>query len=179
MKKLLLAVAVISLSTASVKAQDDMKIKTSSSNSSATMGAATFSIAGNIGTGTKKGYTTTYGGDIEGEFGVANSLRATVSAGYQDFHTPDYRFNNVTYDDISYIPVLVGTKVALGKGLYVHPQLGYSFLTRKISGSNQNNGEFTYAASLGHGFGKNFDVAVKYLSIDVVNSVLLRLAYNF
>ncbi len=179
MKKLLLAVAVISLSTVSVKAQDDMKMKTSSSNSSDKMGAATFSIAGNIGTGTKKGYTTTYGGDIEGEFGVANSLRLTVSAGYQDFHSPNYVISGVTYDDISFIPVLVGTKVALGKGLYVHPQIGYSFLTRKVKGPNENNGDFTYAGSLGHGFGKNFDIAVKYLSIKKVNAVLLRLAYNF
>jgi hypothetical protein len=177
MKKLLFAISFLTLATTSAIAQDMTTGSTSSSSTK--MGAATFSIAGNIGTGTKKGYTTSYGGDIEGEFGLGNSFRATASAGYQNFHTSNYTINNVVYDDISYIPVLAGTKIALGKGLYVHPQLGYSFLTRKISGSNQNNGEFTYAASLGHGFGKNFDVAVKYLSVDVVNAVLLRLAYNF
>ncbi|MEJ7673348.1 MAG: hypothetical protein WKF59_11695 [Chitinophagaceae bacterium] len=39
-------------------------------------------------------------------------------------------------DHISFIPVLAGAKVAFGKGFYGHGQLGYSFLTTKVSGSN-------------------------------------------
>ncbi|MGI8583181.1 MAG: hypothetical protein ACR2KX_13345 [Chitinophagaceae bacterium] len=162
MKKLLFAVAIITISTASVNAQDnEMK-----SN------GTTFSIAANIGTGTKTNYSTSYGADVQAEFPATTGLKITGSAGYQKFHVK-------VGNDLSVIPLLAGAKFALGKGLYGHPQLGYSFLTEKNPAPNSNNGEFSYAASIGYGFGKNLDLSLKYLSVDVVNAVLLRLAYNF
>lgn len=162
MKKLLFAVAIITISAASVNAQDnEMK-----SN------GTTFSIAANIGTGTKTNYSTSYGADVQAEFPATTGLKITGSAGYQKFHKK-------VGDDLSVFPLLAGAKFALGKGLYGHPQLGYSFLKVKNPAPNSNNGEFSYAASIGYGFGKNLDLSVKYLSVDIVNAVLLRLAYNF
>lgn len=171
MKKLLLSVAVFTITAASVNAQET-KMKTR------TTGGTTFSIAGNVGTGLGKDYHITYGGDIQAEFPATTELKITASAGYQDFHH-NYRINNVNYDDISFVPVLAGLKFGLGKGFYGHPQIGYSFLTRKVPGSNQNNGDFSYAGSVGYGFGKNWDLAVKYLSIKKANALVARIAYNF
>ena len=132
----------------------------------------TFSIGANVGTGTKKNMSTSYGADAQVEIPAGDIFRITGSAGYQNYGVK-------VGEDVSFIPVLAGGKFNFGKGIYGHAQLGYSFLTNKIAGSNQNNGEFTWAGSVGYGFGKNFDVAVKYLSVDVANAVLLRLAYTF
>jgi len=167
MKKLFLAVTAFTITAVSANAQETDVVPS----------GTTFSVAGNIGTGTKKGYTTSYGADLQAEFPATTGLKITASAGYQNFHRKDG--NNIDLGDYSVIPLLAGVKFALGKGLYGHPQLGYSFLTNKVSGSNQNNGNFSYAGSIGYGFGKNLDLSLKYLSVDFVNAVLLRLAYNF
>jgi hypothetical protein len=156
MKKVLLITAVI-FSVSSLKAQQ---------------GKTVFGIGGNVGTGTKTNLSTSYGFDVQAEFPASTGLKITASAGYQNFGVK-------VGEDVSFVPLLAGTKIAFGKGLYGHPQIGYSFLTNKVAGSNQNNGEFSYGASLGYGFGKNFDVAVKYLSVDAANAVLLRLGYTF
>ncbi len=170
MKKLFLAVAVISISTASVNAQEKEMHK----------GGTTFSIAGNVGFGTTQNYKLSAGGDIQAEFPATTGLKITVSGGYQNFA---YEFPNFSGGVIkghnSFIPVLAGAKVAFGKGLYGHGQLGFSFLTKKNSAPNSNNGDFTFAPSLGYGFGKNLDLSVKYLSVSKLNALLARLAYNF
>ncbi len=168
MKKLLLAVAAITIFAASVNAQDKMKP------------GLKFSIAGNVGSGTAQYYKLSAGADIQADLNVTTGLDLTGSVGYQNFaYEIPIGATTVIKDHISFIPILLGAKVPFGKGLYGHGQLGYSFLTTKVSGSNQNNGEFSFAPSLGYGFGKNFDLAVKYLSIDKINAVLARLAYNF
>ncbi|TDH28898.1 hypothetical protein EXU57_02160 [Segetibacter sp. 3557_3] len=162
MKKVVLLTA-LAFSAVALKAQD-MGVKTK--------GKTTFGIGANVGTGTKTNLSTSYGVDGQVEIPAGTGFKVTGSAGYQNFGVK-------VGEDVSFIPVLAGGKIAIGKGLYGHPQVGYSFLTNKVAGSNQNNGEFTYAASVGYGFAKNFDASVKYLSVDAANAVLLRLAYNF
>ncbi len=162
MKKLFLAVTAFTITAVSANAQETDVVPS----------GTTFSIAANIGTGTKTNYSTSYGADVQAEFPATTGLKITGSAGYQKFHKK-------VGDDLSVFPLLAGAKFSLGKGLYGHPQLGYSFLKVKNPAPNSNNGEFSYAASIGYGFGKNLDLSVKYLSVDIVNAVLLRLAYNF
>lgn len=169
MKKLLLAVSAIIISAASVNAQGKTK----------------FSIGGNVGSGSGSGNVGTAaklklsaGGDIQGDMNVTTGLDLTGSVGYQNF-AKETIVGTVIKTHESYIPVLVGAKVPFGKGLYGHGQLGYAFLTKKNPAPNSNNGDFAFAPSLGYGFGKNWDIAVKYLSIDKANAVLARLAYNF
>ncbi len=147
-------------------------------------GGPIFSIAGNVGSGsgsrTSRDYKLSAGGDIQAEFPATTGLKITASAGYQNFAFELPATGGNTFKDhISFIPVLAGAKVAFGKGLYGHGQLGYSFLTTKSSAPNSDNGDFTFAPSLGYGFGKNLDLSVKYLSIDKINAVLARLGYNF
>ncbi len=171
MKKLLLVITAFTITAVSANAQETDVVPN----------GTTFSIAGNVGSGTASGYKLSAGGDLQAEFPATTGLKITASAGYQNFA---YEFtagnpSRLIKDHISFIPVLAGAKFSLGKGLYGHGQLGYSFLTTKVSGSNQNNGDFTFAPSIGYGFGKNFDLSAKYLSIDKINAVLARLAYNF
>ena len=175
MKKLLLAVALIGSSTAAVVAQET-EMKTTNT---------TFSIAGNVGSGRGGGnnnqdFKLSAGGDIQAEFPATTGLKITASAGYQNFaYEQRLSGGGISKDHISFIPVLAGAKVAFGKGLYGHGQLGYSFLTTKNSAPDSDNGNFTFAPSLGYGFGKNLDISAKYLSINKINAVLARLAYNF
>ncbi|HEV8079458.1 MAG TPA: hypothetical protein VGP43_02010 [Chitinophagaceae bacterium] len=168
MKKLLLAVAAITIFAASVNAQGPGKP------------GLKFSIAGNVGSGTTQYYKLSAGADIQAGLNVTTGLDLTGSVGYQNF-AYEIPISSTAFrkDHISFIPVLLGAKVPFGKGLYGHGQLGYAFLTKKNPAPNSNNGDFAFAPSLGYGFGKNWDLAVKYLSIDKVNAILARLAYNF
>ncbi len=175
MKKLFLAVTAFTLTAVSANAQETDVVPN----------GTTFSIAGNVGSGRGGGnnnqdYKLSAGGDIQAEFPATTGLKITASAGYQNFAYEERLTGGGTRKDhISFIPVLAGAKVAFGKGLYGHGQLGYSFLTVKNSAPNSDNGNFTFAPSLGYGFGKNLDISAKYLSINKINAVLARLAYNF
>lgn len=169
MKKLLLAVAAITISAASVNAQEKEMHK----------GGTTFSIAGNVGFGTTQNYKLSAGGDIQAEFPATTGLKITTSAGYQNFA---YEIPNIIGGVIkghsSFIPLLAGVKFHLGSGLYGHGQLGYSISTVK-----GGTGAFTYAPSIGYGFGKNLDLAVKYFGLSrsgsTIGAIVARLAYNF
>ncbi len=163
MKKLLFAVAIITMSAASVNAQE----KTMTSN------GTTFSIAGNIGTGTKKGFKTTYGADVQVDIPATTGLKITASAGYQHFK---YKYDfgapiGTVETDFSFIPLLAGAKFNLGPKFYGHAQLGYSISTVKGGG-----GDFSYAPSIGYWLSHNLDIALKYFSIGDLNAILLRLA---
>jgi len=157
MKNLILAMALIAASTASVQAQ-----KTTG-----------FSIAGNIGIPTTTGLTFAYGGDLQGDFGVATGLKITVSGGYEDYSVKGgYTISGV-------IPLLAGVKFNLGTDkFYGHAQLGYGISTAKGGG-----GAFAYAPSIGYNFSRNFDGSVKYLAFSksgaTTGSINLRLAYDF
>ncbi|MEJ7823640.1 MAG: hypothetical protein WKF85_15050 [Chitinophagaceae bacterium] len=163
MKKLLLAVALIGSSTAAVVAQEtEMK----SSNT-------TFSIAGNVGSGTSRDYKLAAGADIQLDIPIGSTLKFTASAGYENMA---YDING-SKDHSGYIPLLGGLKFGIGKGLYAHGQVGYAFNTTNNPGSD-NDGNFAYAPSIGYGFGKNFDLAAKYISFGP-KAIVARLAYNF
>ena len=156
MKKLLLAFAVIVIA-ANVNAQTD------------------FEIAGNIGTGTKKGYTTTYGADLQVGFPATTGLKITGSAGYQNIHFKmDFGAPIGTVkDDFSFIPLMAGALFNLGSKFRGHAQLGYAFSTQDGGG-----GHFSYAPTLIYLLTSSLNLGLKYLSIDEYNAVMLRLAYN-
>lgn len=161
MKKLLLAVAAITISAASVNAQDKEMKK----------GETTFSIAGNIGHATTPTYfNLVAGGDIQVDIPATTGLKITVSGGYESF---SWKIGT-SKGHSSYIPLLAGAKFNLSTNLYGHAQLGYSIFTGRGGG-----GQFTYAPSLGYMFSKNFDASVKYLGLNHVGGIVARLAYNF
>jgi hypothetical protein len=158
MKKLFLASAIL-FSVASVNAQDTKTTTT-------TGGGTSFQIAGNVGTGTKTGLKTTFGGDVQVDIPVGTGLKITGSAGYQNQR---FDLGSGFTGHFSFIPILVGAKVPFGK-MYAHGQLGYAINTSKGAG-----GHFSYAPSLGVLLSM-VDLSLKYLSISDVNSVMLRAA---
>ena len=161
MKKLLLAVAAITITAATVNAQ------------------TAFSIAGNAGSGTTSGYKLAAGGDIQVDIPAGSGLKITGSAGYQNFAfevaVPGY---GTVKGHSSFIPVLAGAKFNLTSSLYGHAQLGYS-----ISTTSGGGGAFTYAPSLGYMISKNLDVAAKYMGLSsngaTLAAIVARLAYTF
>lgn len=131
------------------------------------------SIAANIGAPTTTGLSLSYGADVQADFGVAEALAITASAGYQTFSIKGGgSFKGV-------IPLLGGAKFTFGESnAYGHAQLGYAISTAKNGG-----GAFAYAPSVGYYFSPNFDGSIKYLAWSknefTTGSVNIRLAYNF
>jgi hypothetical protein len=159
MKKLLLAVAAITITAATVNAQ------------------TAFSIAGNVGGGTTSGYKLVAGGDIQVDIPAGSGLKITGSAGYENF-AYEVKVGTTTFKGhSSFIPILAGAKFNLSSSLYGHAQLGYS-----ISTVNGGGGAFTYAPSLGYMISKSLDVSAKYIGLSnngTLSAIVARLAYTF
>ena len=162
MKKLLLAVAAIIITAASVNAQ----------------GKTAFSLAGNIGVGTAQYYKLVAGGDLQADFPATTGLKITASAGYENFSYKVPVGNRIVSGHSSFIPLLAGAKFNLSPKAYGHAQLGYSVST--LSGAK---GAFTYAPSIGYMISQNFDLSIKYLGLSfsggTIGGVVARLAYDF
>jgi hypothetical protein len=163
MKKLLLAVTAFIVTAVSVNAQETDVVPR----------GTTFSIAGNVGSGTSTDYKLAAGADIQLDIPMGSTLKFTASAGYENMA---YDFNG-SKGHSGYIPLLAGLKLGLGKGLYGHGQIGYAFNTTNNPGSD-DDGNFAWAPSIGYGFGKNFDISAKYISFGPT-AIVARLAYNF
>jgi hypothetical protein len=161
MKKLILAIAVIVMSTIAANAQKGMSDK-----------KTVVSIAGNIGLPTSTGYSFAAGGDIQADFGVAESIKITLSGGYEDYSIKSSYGGGSGY----FIPVLGGVKFPFSDKFYAHAQLGYGF-------AKGGGGAFSYAPSLGYSVSENFDLSLKYLAFSksgsTLGSVNLRVAYDF
>lgn len=160
MKKLILIMTAVTLTTLSALAQDSKPVA--------------LSIAGNIGIPTTSGLSLAYGADLQADFAVAPTTKITASIGYEGYSWKGGGGNS------GLVPLLAGAKFFFGEGnkIYGHAQIGYSFSTETGGG-----GAFAYAPSLGYYVNPNFDIALKYLAASkngyTTGSVNLRLAYNF
>lgn len=161
MKKLILMFAVIAVTAISANAQKSMSSK-----------GTVISIAGNIGLPTSTGYSFAAGGDIQADFGIAESIKITLSGGYEDYSVKSSYGGGSAY----FIPVLGGVKFPFSDKFYGHAQLGYGF-------AKGGGGAFSYAPSLGYNVSENFDLSLKYLAFSksgsTLGSINLRLAYDF
>lgn len=161
MKRLILAMAVIAISTATVQAQDDMASK-----------KVVVSIAANVGIPTSTGYSFAVGGDLQADFAATEGLKITVSGGYENYSVKSSFGGGSGY----FIPLLAGAKFPFSEKFYGHAQLGYGF-------AQGGGGAFGYAPSIGYYLSPNFDASLKYLAFSkngfTLGSINLRLAYNF
>ena len=170
MKKLILAIAVIAISTATVQAQDKMSTKN-----------IVISISANAGIPTTTGYTFAFGGDLQADFAITKNLKITISAGFDRYTFNNY-FGGSNYNDYEYwLPLLAGAKFSLGKNAYVHTQVGYGFDFYGLAESG--NGAFAYAPGVGYYFSSKLDASIKYLAFTgsgfTTNQIGVRLAYSF
>jgi hypothetical protein len=161
MKKLIFSIALTTISIFVVKAQDNGGDK-----------PVTVSIAANIGLPTSTGYSFAVGGDIQGDFGVSEGIKVTVSGGYENYSFKSSFGGGSAY----FIPLLAGVKFPFADKFYGHAQLGYGF-------AQGGGGAFGYAPSVGYNVSENFDLSLKYLAFSknsfTLGSINLRLAYDF
>ena len=175
MKKLLLAVAVITISAATVNAQ-----KSSMANST------NFSIGleGSVPSGTfhSLGYNFGIGGSAQVDHKISSDAAITFYAGYINYSnkssTPKYHF--------SVIPVLGGVKYWFSPKVYGSAQLGAAFNSAKVSNSNSaaaTSTGFAYSPGIGFNITNGLDLLVKYFGNSVsggtFSSFGARLAYTF
>jgi hypothetical protein len=157
MKKLILAMAVIAISTATVQAQKKTAL----------------SIAVNAGIPTTTGLSFAVGGDLQADFAATEGLKITLSGGYENYSAKS-SFGGGSF---GLIPLLAGAKFNLGSDkVYGHAQLGYGVATEG------GGGGFMYAPSIGYYFSPNFDGSIKYLGFSnhgSIGEIGVRLAYNF
>ncbi|KAA9041136.1 hypothetical protein FW778_03610 [Ginsengibacter hankyongi] len=166
MKKTILAVAVLTISIASVKAQDDKSSKKTG-----------ISIAVNAGIpiSSPSVYSFAFGADLQADFAATEGLKITASGGYENYSIK----SSFGGGRSGFIPLLAGAKFNLGSDkVYGHAQLGYAFSTESGGG-----GAFAYAPSIGYYFSPNFDGSIKYLAFSknstTIGEIGVRLAYNF
>jgi hypothetical protein len=165
MKKVILCMAVLAMGALKVSAQKE----------SAEVGSFKFGIGLNAGlpVGDIKPFSSfAVGGDLQGEYTVAESLGLTASAGYLTYTGKDG--NGST----PFVPILVGGKYHFSEKVFGHAQLGVSISTEKGVGSF-----FTYAPSIGYDVSDNFSVALKYQAASKnsfsASFLGLRAAYSF
>lgn len=161
MKKLIMAIAVIAISTATLQAQDKPAPKNT-----------VVSIAANVGIPTSSIYSFVAGADIQADFGASENLKVTLSAGYENYSIKSGLGGGSGY----FIPLLGGVKFPFSDKFYGHAQLGYGF-------AKGGGGAFGYAPSIGYNFSPNFDASLKYLAFSkngfTTGSINLRVAYDF
>ncbi|MEP6584818.1 MAG: outer membrane beta-barrel protein [Ginsengibacter sp.] len=172
MKKLLLAIAVIAISTMTTQAQDN------------SLKELRFSIGVEpslpIGDFNDAGYNFGIGGSVQGEYKVADDFGLTLNAGYINYSAKDITVGGVNYNGGSFgiVPVLAGFKYYFSPKVYGHGQLGIGIGTSKGASS-----EFAYSPGIGFMLSRNFDILLKYLAYSAnggtLGSIGARVAYNF
>jgi hypothetical protein len=165
MKKIILAFAVIIISTLTIKAQENPTKKMLLS-----IGVEVGLPVGTAGIGSV--YSFAIGGSLQGEYKVSPGFGLTLKAGYLDYLLKGGGKGS------GFIPVLAGFRYHFTPQVYGAGQLGISFSTLSGGGSG-----LTYSPGIGFQLSQHADVLVRYEA--TYNSGLtignfgIRLAYNF
>ena len=164
MKKVILGIAIIAISTATSKAQGI------TGNTVFSIGLEAGLPVGTSGIGDI--YSFAIGGSLQVEHYVAPDFGLTLKAGYLDYLAKGGGGGN------GLIPILAGFRYHFNPRVYGSAQLGISLATESGGGS-----AFTYAPGVGFQVSRNFDILVRY-EATAKNSVTIgnigaRFAYNF
>lgn len=123
------------------------------------------------------------GGSVQGEYAAAETVGATLSAGFMTFPGKDLGGLKVS---TRFIPVLAGAKVYFAEKFFFHGQLGITFASSKVTSDGESESGstsgFTYAPGFGVKASENFDVELKYQAFSKSGTLGffgLRAAYNF
>ncbi|MBL0356591.1 MAG: outer membrane beta-barrel protein [Chitinophagaceae bacterium] len=129
-------------------------------------------------------FNTGFGGWIKFLFAVGKSGYVSFSSGYTSFTAKGSGSQESA--SISVLPILLGYRHALVKGLYVEPQAGYGSYRAKYTLNGQSasgsQGAFTYAIGIGYEVSDiDFGLRFQNGSIESVNygNVAFRIGYNF
>jgi hypothetical protein len=170
MKKLFLALAIITLGATTLKAQK------SSTPIIWSVGAEASLPIGNF----QDVYSFGIGATVQGEYKAADELGLTLNTGYINYFGKSITFGGVSIDanDFGMIPLLAGVKYHFSPQLYAQGQLGAAFSTTSGGGTS-----FAYTPGVGFTLSRNVDLLVKYLGLsqnnETLHSIGARLAINF
>jgi hypothetical protein len=164
MKKLILAMVIISIPIAVIQAQSVTKKTIFSIGIEAGVPVGTAGI--------NDIYSFAIGGSLQGEYLVSPDFGLTLKAGYLNYLGK----NGIKGDGL--IPILAGFRYHFTPKVYGSAQLGISLSTVSGGGS-----AFTYAPGIGFQLSKNVDVLARYEAAAnngvTVGNIGVRLAYSF
>jgi len=176
MKKAILSLLTIATLSYSASAQSN------NGNAKLSVGAELAIPTGNLSLIQSLGY----GGSLQGEFKVAESLKITGSAGYLTFAykkeiKDGFKEAGIELENQAGIPVKAGAKYYFGKVFYGAAELGAAFSTNKGAGT-----AFVYTPTVGISLPlsekNNLDLGVRYesWSYEGTSSFIgIRAAYAF
>lgn len=162
-------------------------------------------LAGTIGVGWDQPYKAVYGGELFTQRNLGNNLSAVLSVGYtyfsvlNNYHwayskiTDSYAIESLA-TPYKIIPIKVGIRSKLTKGLYIGGDLGEAFskhddgmytvingVHSHIIGDSQTIKSFVYSPTLGFDFGNGLDASLKfedYTGFYQIKQFAFRLAYR-
>ncbi|MEO6288505.1 MAG: outer membrane beta-barrel protein [Ginsengibacter sp.] len=164
MKKIILILAIVAISTVQAKTQG---VK---GNTGISIGAE---VGAPVGTaGISDYYSLVVGGSIQAEHLVSPDFGLTLKAGYLHYLAKAAGLG------AGFIPVLAGFRYHFSPMVYASGQLGASFST--LSGSGIS---FSYAPGVGFMFAHHIDVLARYEAASksglTFGNIGVRMAYNF
>jgi Outer membrane protein beta-barrel domain len=171
MKRLILVMAVIAISTIKVHAQESAIKKILLS-----LGVEAGIPVGTPGVSVL--YSFAIGGSLQGAYFISPDFGLTLKAGYLDY------LPKAGQKDGGLIPILAGFRYYLNPKVYASGQLGVAFSTNSDGpGPLSGGSSFTYAPGIGFQVSKQVDIFARYeaasKSLITIGDIGVRLAYNF
>lgn len=145
MKKLFLAVIAFSFSVIGVQAQSSSK----SGGFKFGVGLDLALPTGNFGTISTFGI----GGQVQGEYMLADNISGIASVGYQSFAGKSYDFGGGVsgkYPSTGLIPILVGARFYPSEQFFVGAQIGVGLLHESFQGVSSSTSGFDYLPQVGY-----------------------------
>lgn len=164
MKKVLIAMTLVTIITCSVRAQS----KSGSNPNIFSIGAELSLPVGTFG----NVYSFGIGGSVQLEHKISSDAGLTINAGYIYYSVKSAYGSGGS----GLIPLMAGVKYYFTPMVYGHAQLGAAFSTATGGGTS-----FVYSPGIGFILGRNFDALIKFVGFSTSgstsNTVGLRVAY--
>jgi hypothetical protein len=119
------------------------------------------------------------GGTARLQYGISNSLAATLTSGADHFFSKEIPGTNVRYNSFGVIPIKAGLKQFFTPSFYLGLEAGVAF---EQVDSGHANTKFLVSPAVGWG-SKHWDVGIRYDNYSGQNDpygfVAIRIAYGF
>ena len=134
------------------------------------------------------GFKTGIGGSLKYEYRADSNFYLTISAGYISFPLTDAAKQELieagfpTKSAFGYIPIKIGGKFFIVKGLFGELQLGNAFGTNINRSDSASASIFTFSPGIGYAFNKGFELGARYegwFTNGLLDQYVFRLAYRF
>jgi len=110
------------------------------------------------------------GAELQGEYGISDMISAVATTGYSSFFGKKISGTDVKFDNVGYVPILVGARVYPSTNFFIGAQLGYGLLT----GNGDSEGAFNYQPQVGYN-AETFQIALNYNGLSKSGSTISHL----